>query len=131
MMMKNRVSILWYAFVLSVSILSFMRNAVAQDNKTLTFAVTPFIDAMSIERIATPFLHEVHQDIGRPIQVKVSQSYSENLSWLVNGSIDTAFVGPAHLNKIKKHFNIVLEFEGSQEANIWVRDDSAVQLNLK
>ena len=104
-----------------------MRNAVAQDNKTLTFAVTPFIDAMSIERIAAPFLHEVHQDIGRPIQVKVSQSYSENLSWLVNGSIDTAFVGPAHLNKIKKHFNIVLEFEGSQEANIWVRDDSAAR----
>ncbi len=61
----------------------------------LILAVLPYLPAAEIERRFGPLAARLGQGLGRPVQVRVGQSYRQHIDAIGSDRVDIAYLGPA------------------------------------
>lgn len=62
---------------------------------SLVLAVLPYLPAAEIERRFQPLAARLGQALGRPVVVRVGQSYQQHIAAIGRDQVDLAFIGPA------------------------------------
>lgn len=61
----------------------------------LVLAVLPYLPAAEIERRFSPLAARLERTLGRPVQVRVGQSYQQHIAVIGSDQVDIAYLGPA------------------------------------
>ena len=96
--MSNLKLIIVSYVLLLISSLSFTCTANAE--KTLIFAVHPYLPATELVKRYTPLTDYLSRKINQPVRIQISKDYQDHIDKIGKDEVDIAYMGPASYVKV-------------------------------
>jgi phosphonate transport system substrate-binding protein len=70
----------------------------------LVLAVHPYLAIPELENRFGPLAAELTRELGRPVSLRIGESYEKHLAAIGRDEVDLAFLGPAEYVNVTKRF---------------------------
>lgn len=110
--------------LLGIVLLSFFMAPVSvfAGDKTLIFAVHPYLPEHEILRRFTPFAEYLTRETGYPVVIRVGGDYEQHITAIGMNQVDLAFLGPAAYVKVVETYGekpLLARFEVSGNSHLF------------